>query len=217
MTRDIEIEFRFCAPVSAPKHPIHLESVLLYSSIFKRTPEDEAWDLLDRALATEGEGDDRVYCASALVFHDVQPFVRSSTRRTVAATLAEHMRIANIQYRPNSKLDVGRGPHKNVLRDHPMIWTTHASAWAKVADLNAFGQLLSRVTAIGRDVRLGYGAVSEVRSYPSSDSEAWRRRVLPNPVPGAASIVGPIRPPYWDKSLNREAFIHPYLLENYAF
>lgn len=211
---DLRLEFGFRTPLTRPDHPIHLESVLLYANIFAGVPENEARALLDRAIETHGEGDDRIYCASALFFDIAHTNVRFRTRRICLESYSDDVQSGLVRSKITNQISTDRGEVKGMLQEIPMMWVAKATAWLRVKDMEALGDLLSRTNYVGKYSMQGYGEISSVDAFESEEASAWERRLLPYEVPGAAKLQATISPPYFDRSRLRTAWMHPYLLDH---
>lgn len=87
----------------------------------------------------------------------------------------------------------GLGPHKARDITVGQAWVTEISWDADVTDQPKLERLLSLVSHVGRDRRVGSGRVVEWRIEPG-EAEAWRDR--PMPSPGFRAY----RAPYWHQS-----------------
>lgn len=213
--RTVEVRFGFRSPVAKPSYPIHFDAVLLYANAVTPEQEPSVRELLDRAVASHGEGERRIYCCSALSFIEAETFTRFNTRRFEVDVMARDIDAGLLRAKPGSKVDTQRGDVKGLLADIPMMWASQARAYARVTDLEAFKQLLASVRQIGKFGRLGSGRVRSIEFDPESQApdDAWMRRVLPFAVDGAAPLRATVSPPYWDRRRIQDAYLHPALLD----
>jgi CRISPR type IV-associated protein Csf3 len=211
---DLRIEFGFRTPLTRPDHPIHLDSVLLYANIFAGVPENDARALLDRAIETYGEGEDRVYCASALFFDIDLSAVRFRTRRISVENYSSDIQSGLVRSNVTNQINTSRGEVKGMLQEIPIMWASKGTAWARIKDMDALGELLSRTNYVGKYSMQGYGQIGSVDVFESEDPDAWQRRLLAHEVPGSAKLHATISPPYFDRSRQRIAYMHPYLLDH---
>ena len=212
--RLVEIRFGFRTAVAMPSFPIHLDAVLLYANAPRPDLETKARELLDRAIEVRGEGDDRVYCCSALRFDVNEQFVRYNTRHIDMRTYAKDIESGVLRDRAATAVNLNSGNVKGLLVEIPMMWVKDARAFEMVKSQEALDLLLDNVRQIGKYARTGCGIVSSIETdtMTSESQNRWMERVLPFYVDGAAPIRATVFPPYWNRLKIRDAFLHPALL-----
>lgn len=211
--RPLEVRFKLTSPVTRPKHPIHLDAALVYASIFEGMPEHEAFELLNAAIVSQGEGAKHVYCASAIFFDPQHHFTRFATRRFDLNELTRDIASGVTSTKSTTAVNLSSGAVRGRLDSIPMMWASTARAWLLCKNEDALANLLGNIRYIGKHSRLGAGRIDGVPDvFESDEAGAWMRRVLPFPVEGAAPIQATVRPPYWDKSTIQKAFLPPALL-----
>ncbi|WP_273457007.1 hypothetical protein [Nevskia ramosa] len=209
---NLELSFRFLSPITRPGMPIHLDAVLLYANIDAGMPEAQARALLEDAVDATGEGENRVYCASALLFDVELPFTRFATQKLSTLEFARAIHEGAVRDNINNKVDCERGSLKGRMAFIPMMWAPRAKAWLRCKSPEALNTLLANVQYVGKYSNNGYGQVGSIEPVEAANPDAWQRRILPFEVDGAAQLRATTVPPYWDRTKARNAFMHPDLI-----
>ncbi len=212
------LSFQLETPLVRPSMPIHIESALLYAAIFSGMPETEAQTYLDAAIPFNGDRESGCYEASAILFTPTLTFTRFVTRHFSVDDYSRDIARGVVNARPASMVNLQSGPIRARLDHFPMLWATGGSAWLNILDLDAFGELVHCFTHVGKHTANGFGRLKILptgRRYSlthADDPNAWQRRILPFPVDGAEPIRATVRPPYWDRRNQQDAYMHPSLI-----
>ena len=218
----LKIVFEMKSPIIVDnENPFHLDA-LLASCVCEEAQQlgsENAWadadDLgayLDRATFDEGW----VWKASALQFtpHSHMPFVlsqinmlRRSNPESVYDALDRGEWESARKINPDTwKIDTGSGQNRTYQWIAQLRHVSHMTAWC-VGDEHAIRDALSRVRAIGKMRRNGFGRVGSVSvdAAPPQERDHWMLRTMPRGAAGLPGVsyepvVSPLRAPYWRKT-----------------
>ena len=209
----LRISFTLDRPMRVPEFPIHLDALLAWSAVKEAEDmgHDTPFDAQEHLpLAREGQGDDAVWCASQLLYRPL------STPEHV--TLVKRYELDAIARRQGSliaggpnKIPMGTGPYKAFVLGEPVVWVAGVVAYA-LGEAERIGELLTRITHIGKRRGIGMGRVSATDIQADARAEhAWRYRIMPTPCEGYEPIEAAIRPPYWQRESRRIAYIPTHI------
>lgn len=204
----IQVRFRLVRPMHLPSYPIHLDALLAWARV--QEAEEQGMDdpyatQEDLPLERSGRGEDAVWCASQILARPLAPPMQLVMTKRFELDALAHAKDRAFSGGPN-KLPMGTGPFKAFVLNAPVAWVGEVVAYA-LGDPERVGELLERVPSIGKLRRNTLGKIAERRILPDSRArEAWKLRVMPDPIPGYQPIQATIAPPYWDKTRRRTAY-----------
>ena len=204
----LRINFTLERPMRVPEYPIHLDALLAWASVHLADQAGSAEPYAaqdDLPLQEHGEGDDRVWCASQLLFVPLAPPEQwVMTKRFESDSLAA--RKGTVFTDGPNKLTQGTGPFKSFMWSESVQWVETVTAYA-VGDPAKIESLLAEVKSIGKLRRHYMGAiVSRAITEDARAYEAWKLRVMPTHEPGYEPVQATTRPPYWDRTKQRIAY-----------
>lgn len=190
----LEIRFQLATPMRAPEQPIHLDGVLAWAAVDEAGGDFAAQDDLPLELYESADGR-RVWKASRLVLDTVHrqmlPMFRTFEPWQWGTDRGEIYRGG-----PN-KLHPGTGPYKAYQMAVPLVQVASVRAWC-IGQPERIGELLARVTHLGKLARLDMGRVAGREIVPCDQAhERWKWRTMPEPMPGYRPAVMTLMPPYW--------------------
>lgn len=227
----LKVSFRFRSPVLVDsEHPIHLDGLLSYGlmremeEMESSNPWEESLDLSE--ILEKTDGTPWVWKASQLEFvsgmapfsatHLMTNMIRRCDPEQVYADLGQVWESGR-KIGPAYKVDSRSGQQRGYQWLAASQWIKEATAWA-IGDIDAVRHYLGFVEFVGKQGRNGYGRISEISVEPvvaESEKENWKRRCLPEEIPGLTGInyepaLTTIRPPYWRRT-DRQRVLVPVI------
>lgn len=218
MMEPLRIRWSLARPMMLPDRPIHLDALLAWA----RVEEDRErglnfWEGQDDLPLEKFETSSGwVWKASWLAILPAgRLFHVSMVRRTDEEAFALDQRdgIWASNRRRMAYVNVASGQCKAYAFSTTAQWVDQVEAHC-VGDRDRVQQLLSRVEALGRLTRNGYGRVARLEVEPGAAPNAWCWRSMPADAElgeGWARSVGTLVPPYW-QSKNRVDILEPLTL-----
>lgn len=198
----LEIRFRLVTPMRAPEQPIHLDALLAWAAVDAAGGDLAAQDDLPLELhAADGR---RVWKASRLVFQPLHRQMMPMTRTFDPWAWA--MDRGRVYTGGGNRLDPGMGPYKAYQIYVPLVQVERVRAWC-IGEAERIGELLARVTHLGKLARLDMGRVLSREILPCAEArERWKCRTMPEPLPGYRPAVMTLMPPYWRREMRTVAW-----------
>ena len=227
----LKVVFRFRSPLMVDsEHPLHLDAVLSFA-LMKELEENESanpWqESLDLSnILEKTEGTPWVWKASQIEFRSgMAPFLSTHLMTNMIRRSDPERTYADLGYAwetsrtvgPAFKVDTRSGQQRGYQWLAASRWIREATAWA-IGDIDAVRHYLSFIKFLGKQGRNGYGQISEVSVDPVTqdvENENWKKRCLPEGIPGLPGIVyepsfETARPPYWRRT-ERERVLVPVI------
>jgi CRISPR type IV-associated protein Csf3 len=212
MDEPLRITFTFCSPVVRDsEYLLHADALLAWCRVNEAESEGnaDAWaagDDLSHLLAkAESEGG-WVWKASALHFKPAsEKFMMSMIRKSEPLEYMYALDRGFIQIRrERTYINTMSGQERAYQFLHTYQWMEKAEAWVigKRAEIT---KALTRLTAIGKLTRNGFGVLREIKVAPDEEAQTlWRVRILPTGMDGDRNheyipTLQCLRAPYWKK------------------
>lgn len=220
------VEFLACAPVQMDYMPTHLDGLISWALLQEKQAEftlgktSVAPDPLDLAgevysgLPLKMQGD--VYCASVILPQEIlgnsaRYFTRSSDTKALGDIAIDDDHTGKgliLNQSRMRKISTARGELKTYLMQEQLIHSPLFLAYG-IGDIDRVQELLSEhVFGLGKNRAKGFGSISNIKVIEDDDAnEFWKMRALPHLEDGYIPVVTPVRPPYWNKSIARIAYM----------
>lgn len=214
MRNSLKVTMTFSSPLVIPEHPVHLDALLAWAMVEEARDRNDDNPLVAQEALPLGKSG-VTWQASALAFTPMgSPFLVPMTRTFDINRLANDQGVKYIGNK--QKFTQGTGKYKGYDMKVPCRWMEKAEAWC-VGDEDEVGRLLSKVTAVGKLTRIGYGAVATCSVDQVEDGGLWRLRNLPpdGDMPHGvqfALVQQNLQPPYWDRLTIQECMC-PYAID----
>lgn len=214
----LRIQWELATPWHPPALGLHLDGLLAHAVVQRKMADLDATDesqakltfadlIRDLPLSrfeTDGgtQGDRWVWMASLLQGDVVGSERRYMTTKTPVQSIADLTAEGLLSKKGGSKVDTVRGPYKAGSMHITLQHVKTLTAWC-VGDPDQIADLLGDIHALGGKTRLGHGRILEKAGQlftMDEDAEAfehWKRRLMPIEMPGYASVIAPLRSPYW--------------------
>lgn len=204
----LRIEWKLATPWCPPARGLHLDGLIAWALLqsFERegcTPENFDEVLHDLPFAKCETGAGWVWKASFVTAEGLHGSERRYiTAKTAVLEFAERMHDGRVEGKPLKDIDTMRGPYKNDAFWYTVEHADRCVAYC-VGDPERITPLLDEVTHLGKRGRLDHGRIDPQQGMQARIEEDpmalehWRRRHLPEPLPGYVPVVGRLHPPYW--------------------
>lgn len=186
MMQPLRIDFHLGGAVSRPAFPIHLDSLIANRLVQKTLPFEADVPTMraaieDLPLERREIGGDWVWTASTIAFDWAAPPQNNlATKAVRAQEIAPFIGARMLSnFRPDTKIDTGRGAFKSSLYTYETQWALKASAFC-IGDKVRIAELLEGLDQIGTKRRLGFGKVIDLEIFEDDRAnDLWMFRNLP--------------------------------------
>lgn len=204
-TTPIKVTFRLRTPMVVPSTQKSLDSLLSWARVnmAEYHGHDNPWiNQHDIGVGVHQVGEDWCHMASNLIYtwaseHDQIHY----TKKQSIGEYADAWQALVLKKRPS--FDGTSGLTRAGTYMHPIRWVERIEAFAMVADMDHFRQLLPWITHIGKLHHKDYGAVCGFDMVESPEAQMhWANRILPvgsSEAKDHADGVGCLRSPYWKR------------------
>ncbi len=201
IAQSLQIVFELDRPMRIPENPIHLDALLAWAVVDEATEagHPDPWSV-QHDLPLERHDTAAGWCwKSSMLVADpagVQFMVNRSRGQDGLSIAQAH----DVLLKAQNVLPQGSGRYKQFLLSDPFQWIKTLTAWCISNDPERVEVLLRRIRHIGKLRVIGAGHVRECHVSPHADSERWKLRAMPEPLPGYRPVHGALHAPYWDRS-----------------
>ena len=209
-TGGVKITWALSTPIVWPDHELHLDALVAWAAVQEALEhgQDPRVARLHLPLEQVEEGGERIWKASQIRFPEYSSFTEIWTRQiNYWEGASDKGDVWSGRTKTYSGAMRGTGKHKPYKDSRLRAWAPFAEAWAITTDTDRLKQLLSRVSSIGPERRLGAGRVASMKIEEDPDAEhLWMHRHMAEPREGYAKTVGNLSDPYWNKTTMRKVY-----------